>query len=817
MRGLSAPNNSERTDGVDGPIEFYLSTTSLYSGDRVAIHGRSARGAREVSVGLVRKGIPDTVVYTGVLTVYDAATANDAYATGCGWPTVLQLTVLPEWGTGVFVFQFLHQGEKLTPCTVIVKPSPRILVVFPITTFQAYNAWSNKCFYDFPPPSGAPPGTPPVEFSPRLTFDRPGIWDGDGWESLISWLLRNARHVDFATSVDVHNDPSLLARYRLLVSVWHDEYWSLEMRQNVRQFLMNGGNIAFFSANTCWWQIRFEDADKTIVCYKVNALGPQGQGDPGAPSPDRVTGLWFADPPGLPEETLTGVSSRFAGMAGGPTMEGFRVRTGHHWVFAGTGLDTGDRFGQDLSIVGYECDGADLAGHMEVLYREEYADHRELDGWLETEDLHLVGDFMGAGHDQVLFINRTPGGNRVLIADFSQGPPVRPLYLEVWGQHGELDGWHDPEDLQFVGDFMGAGHDQVLFINRTSGGNRVLVADFSQGPPVRPLYLEAWGQHGELDGWHDPEDLQFVGDFMGVGHDQVLFINRTPGGNRILIADFSQGAPVRPLYLEVWGQHSWLDGWDSPAHVSLVGDFLGLGHAQLLFIRRIKTQERAMIVEFIGGQPNLKTFADDTLLDGWVDVDDLAAAGRFRGKPFDQVLFVNREQSGGRAMVVYFYSKPWGQQAAIHYWEDWGDSALLDGWHDPGDLLLVGDFMRRGYEQAMFINRSGTGGRVLVVVPHKDIEVPPRIKNPAQQEMIVLATADLWDPSWDSYDRRFPIGTATMGILPVGHFSADDMRGKVFTCGSTGWLSGLRERSEWNAVSQITLNVLRRLGGLDND
>ena len=36
---------------------------------------------------------------------------------------------------------------------------------------------------------------------------------------------------------------------------------------------------------------------------------------------------------------------------------------------------------------------------------------------MRLEDIKLVGDFMGLGHDQVLFINTGGSGGRVLIAD----------------------------------------------------------------------------------------------------------------------------------------------------------------------------------------------------------------------------------------------------------------------------------------------------------------------------------------------------------------------------------------------------------------
>ncbi|MFE9453752.1 N,N-dimethylformamidase beta subunit family domain-containing protein [Streptomyces sp. NPDC006739] len=37
---------------------------------------------------------------------------------------------------------------------------------------------------------------------------------------------------------------------------------------------------------------------------------------------------------------------------------GFTVADGDHWIFSGTGLKTGDVFGREAALVGYECDGA---------------------------------------------------------------------------------------------------------------------------------------------------------------------------------------------------------------------------------------------------------------------------------------------------------------------------------------------------------------------------------------------------------------------------------------------------------------------------
>jgi hypothetical protein len=53
-----------------------------------------------------------------------------------------------------------------------------------------------------------------------------------------------------------------------------------------------------------------------------------------------------------------------------------------------------------------------------------------------------------------------------------------------------------------------------------------MIADFSEGPPVRGKYWENWGQFANLDGFHEAQDIVMGGNFMHFGHDQVLLLNR---------------------------------------------------------------------------------------------------------------------------------------------------------------------------------------------------------------------------------------------------------------------------------------------------
>ena len=204
----------------------------------------------------------------------------------------------------------------------------------------------------------------------KISMHRPGgIDDLAYWDApFISWLERNGYDAEFCTDLDLHENPELLSAYTLLLSVGHDEYWSQVMRTAVEAFVHRGGNVAFFSANTCWWRIHLTDNNTAFMSdtdHQTGAVYPH------LPATD----IWWAPPPdgaGEPENSLTGVSFRNGGMWPGP-WPGDRPRTGFtaqhtdHWVYAGTGLRDGsggrtpDVLGAGVPLIGYECDGAAFA------------------------------------------------------------------------------------------------------------------------------------------------------------------------------------------------------------------------------------------------------------------------------------------------------------------------------------------------------------------------------------------------------------------------------------------------------------------------
>src|SRR5208282_6835008 len=116
---------------------------------------------------------------------------------------------------------------------------------------------------------------------------------------------------------DAHHGVSVHL-HKGFLSVGHDEYWSWEMRQYVQGARDQGVSLGFFSANTCYWQIRLEpspltgEPDRTIVCYKIGE-NVEASRDPAAAQPSThhlLTARWrdqHVSVPGNPEDSLIGV------------------------------------------------------------------------------------------------------------------------------------------------------------------------------------------------------------------------------------------------------------------------------------------------------------------------------------------------------------------------------------------------------------------------------------------------------------------------------------------------------------------------------
>ncbi len=269
----------------------------------------------------------------------------------CHWTSPYSITIPADWVSGVYLAKLTGKPSGYQNYILfVVRDDARISdIAFQssVTTMEAYNPWGGKSLYGYN--STGPQAT-------KVSFDRPYASTTGPNEFLfryeylmVRFLEREGYDVTYQTNITTHEHGELLRRHRAFLSVGHDEYWSWQMRANVEQARDAGVSLGFFAGNVCYWQIRLEDGDRTIVAYKESALSADPIATDGNPSNDYLTTTEFRLPPvSRPEEQLTGVMTSIVDVNGDIVVENTS-----HWVFDGTGLSPGDHL---TGLAGHEVD-----------------------------------------------------------------------------------------------------------------------------------------------------------------------------------------------------------------------------------------------------------------------------------------------------------------------------------------------------------------------------------------------------------------------------------------------------------------------------
>jgi hypothetical protein len=348
------------------PIEGYPDGLSFTEGDVIDFHVSSAFARYHVTIQRIGAS-RETVWARDIENGTRQRIPTDASARGCGWPVSFSVRVPAAWKSGYYEVYFGAPAadnkeqwtEGRTAFFVIRAKSPgakaKILLQLATNTYNAYDNWGGHSLYAFNSDRGRQ--------GSRVSFSRPITSGASEWEvPFIEWAERNGYNLEYAVNSDLEFHPELLDRYRLVLSVGHDEYWSAPMRDTIERFISNGGNLAFFGGNSLTWQVRFENGGTEMVCWK-HAYREDPLYNPTGSSPLLST-LWGHPLVNRPENALVGAGTMFGGMhrSAGQYVDGsgaFTVYRPGHWVFAGTGLKQGEQFGARDRIVGYECDGCE--------------------------------------------------------------------------------------------------------------------------------------------------------------------------------------------------------------------------------------------------------------------------------------------------------------------------------------------------------------------------------------------------------------------------------------------------------------------------
>jgi len=341
----------------------YCDQLSYVPGEEIAFHLSSS--TEKVSMKIARIGKDTLEVWSsenipGGPHPIPARASSD----GCKWPAAYQLKIPANWKSGYYQATMTVKDAKARSASgslffIVRSDQPgsrtKILLQLSTNTYNAYTNWGGHSLYSYHDRDGIQ--------GHRVSFDRPLSSQFNNWEvHFVRWAEANGYTLDYAANSDLEFHPELLQHYQLVLSVGHDEYWSSIMRDHLESYISQGGNVAFFSGNTCCWQVRSEDKGRALTCWKQGYVF-----DPfyRTEDPKLLSTLWSHHLVGRPENQLTGVGFLWGGYhkSHGQFMDGdasYKVHRPDHWVFKGTNLKQDQRFGSKDTIVGYECDGCEM-------------------------------------------------------------------------------------------------------------------------------------------------------------------------------------------------------------------------------------------------------------------------------------------------------------------------------------------------------------------------------------------------------------------------------------------------------------------------
>ncbi|NHB83922.1 hypothetical protein G7085_02485 [Tessaracoccus sp. HDW20] len=160
---------------------------------------------------------------------------------------------------------------------------------------------------------------------------------------LIQYLESLGVPLAYTTNADLHAGADRFAGSPAMVTLGHDEYWTVPMRANLEKLRDRGTNLIFLGSNTMFYRTRW-DGTSLVTSYKLSKLDPV--------QTKESTGTFRSEPFPNPEARILG--SQYDCDGANPQTDLVIVNP-DFWAFAGTGAKVGSRYPK---LVGHEVDKA---------------------------------------------------------------------------------------------------------------------------------------------------------------------------------------------------------------------------------------------------------------------------------------------------------------------------------------------------------------------------------------------------------------------------------------------------------------------------
>ncbi len=451
-----------------GEIQAYTSTDSLTPGQSLTLHVSTTAPAFTIEV--FRLGFYQGLGAREVYSVQHVPGLSQGYYPNSGAPahgpvncttcTIDPTThevaanwianspldtihFLSSWVSGLYFIRLTEeQTQRQWGMPVVLRNDTAqadVIMVIPFNTYQAYNYWGGVSLYhDYTPHPLA------VEHAYAVSYDRPYV-AGNGTQFLFSWTYQMVKlmegegmNVSYTTDNALDKGDTKLANYYAFVVSGHSEYWSYNMRQALTNAIVHEKiSVAFFSANSIYWQVRMSADGRTILCYKD--LYPSVIHDPydtpGNPKRYLTTTLWREAPLSEPEDQILkemyGYNANGKGSLEGP-LQNLVLTNTNDWEYSHTGLTNGTYIHK---LLGVEVDVITQDGSwgpndsVTVLASSPYvSEYHQL--WTQSTTLDDI-KVNGALTHQMIFDAGTIDWSTVLLNPSAEGEALREISWNV--------------------------------------------------------------------------------------------------------------------------------------------------------------------------------------------------------------------------------------------------------------------------------------------------------------------------------------------------------------------------------------------------
>jgi hypothetical protein len=325
---------------VGQPVKLYVSTTaSRFHVEAYRIGYYGGLGGRLVWAS------PD---YDGQQQPACPLTAGINMVACDNWSSTMTVQITQQFIQGDYLFKLVGSDneQSYVPLTVWDPDShATYLVKNGVFTWQAWNTYGGYNYYQG---VGTCPAAkfPPCARARIVSYDRPyATGQGAGYflsmeAPLVRFAEEHGLDVTYVTDLTVQDHPSILRDHTTLLSLGHDDCWSLGERTAVTDAHQAGLNIAFFGAGAVLRHVRTQDSpigpDRELVDYRSANEDPlNGHGNPR----DVTSNTWGSAPASWPSASLVG--QPYNGFLPPNVREPMTVVDPSAWIFAGADLTNG--------------------------------------------------------------------------------------------------------------------------------------------------------------------------------------------------------------------------------------------------------------------------------------------------------------------------------------------------------------------------------------------------------------------------------------------------------------------------------------------